>query len=266
MGHGEYTSDKSRGEADNLLYIIVPMFNEAANVPDLIQTLTLIEKQIQSEFKIFVIFVDDCSIDQTVQKLRSRSNTIQSVILKHDKNLGPGAAFATAFEYLHGRLEEDDWIVTMEGDNTSPPETLLHMLIRRKEGYDVVLASPYLYGGGMSNVTFHRLLISHIANGLVKILLGIAGIQTFSCFFRLYSGRIILMLQSVYGRRIIACPGFECMVELLAKLINIKARISEVEMSLDWAVRKGTTKMNIPKTALGYLRLFTNRNQILRKY
>ena len=59
MGQGEYTSDKSRGEADNLLYLIVPMFNEASNVPDLIQTLTLIKKEIQSELKVFVIFVDD---------------------------------------------------------------------------------------------------------------------------------------------------------------------------------------------------------------
>ena len=266
MGHGEYTSDKSREEVDNLLYIIVPMFNEASNVHDLIQTLTMIEKEIQPEFKVFIIFVDDCSSDQTVQELRFLSNNIQSVILKHDTNMGPGAAFATAFEYLHGLVEEEDWIVTMEGDNTSPPETLLHMLTRRKEGYDVVLASPYLYGGELSNVTFHRLLISHIANGLVKIFLGITGIQTFSCFFRLYSGRIILMLQSLYGRRIIARPGFECMVELLAKLINIRARISEVEMSLDWAARKGATKMNISKTALGYLRLFTNRNQILHKH
>ena len=52
MGHGEYTSDKSREEVDNLLYIIVPMFNEASNVHDLIQTLTMIEKEIQPEYPI----------------------------------------------------------------------------------------------------------------------------------------------------------------------------------------------------------------------
>ena len=44
MGHGEYTSDKSREEVDNLLYIIVPMFNEASNVHDLIQTFESLER------------------------------------------------------------------------------------------------------------------------------------------------------------------------------------------------------------------------------
>ena len=265
MGQGEYTSDKSRGEADNLLYLIVPMFNEASNVPDLIQTLTLIKKEIQSELKVFVIFVDDCSTDRTCDELRSHTNRIESVLLGHEKNLGPGAAFATAFEFLSDRLKDDDWIMTMEGDNPSQAETLFHMLTRRKEGYDVVLASPYLYGGSISNVKFHRLAISHMANGLVKLFLGITGIQTFSCFFRLHTGRIIRKLQAEYGPRIIVRPGFESMVEMLAKLINIKAKISEVEMKLDWDVRKGKTKMKIIKTTLGYLRLFSDRNQILRK-
>jgi dolichol-phosphate mannosyltransferase len=249
----------------NFLYLIIPVFNEAPNVGRLIQTLVPIAEKVRKEFSVFVVFVDDGSIDGTADEILSNANAVQHVLLRHEENLGPGNAFAAAFEYLSERLKEDDWVVTMEGDNTSPAETLYHMLLRRREGYDVVLASPYLYGGGIFRVKTHRLFLSHVANGLVKILLGIRGIQTFSCFFRLHSGRIVLALQAKYGQRIIKSQGFECMVEMLAKLIKIKARISEVEMTLDWNVRAGDTKMNIPKTIWGYFRLFAAGSRIFQK-
>jgi len=241
------------------------MYNEEQNVDKLLKALSHAQKTLNREFTVHVIFVDDGSTDNTVNRIRGKERNLKLVLLEHATNRGPGAAFGTAFDYLQGRLQADDWLVTMEGDNTSSLETLHHMLVRRKEGYDVILASPYLYGGGFSQVEIHRLFLSHIANGLVKILLGIRGIQTFSCFFRLYSGRVILRLQGAYGGRIIKSPGFECMVEMLAKLIKIKARISEVETKIDWNDRVGRTKMNVMKTIAGYFRLLAARNRIFHK-
>jgi dolichol-phosphate mannosyltransferase len=98
--------------------------------------------------------------------------------------------------------------------------------------------------------------LSHGANSLVKELLGIHGILTMSSFFRLYSAPVLLRLQERWGPNILETRGFECMVELLAKLIQIRATISEVAMPLDGSLRQGKSKMRIFCTVRGYLRLF----------
>jgi len=247
-----------------VLYMIIPLFNEEPNVGALLESLKSLVRDISSEVTVFVLFVDDGSSDNTVSLLEKQGQAVPHTILKHSRNRGPGYAFGTAFEYLSDKLNPDDRVLTMEGDNTSEIKTIEHMLVRRKEGYDVVMASPYLYSGGFSHVTLFRLVISHIANGLVRIILGIRGLVTFSCFLRLYTGEIIIKLQKRYGPRIIRYAGFESMVELLAKLTLVKARISEVETKVDWGKRKGKRKMKIIKTSFGYLKLFVNWPKLKR--
>ncbi len=238
------------------LYLIIPVFNEAGNIDRLLNSIELLQKTIASEFSITCLLVDDGSSDHTVDKIRSHTTYFSVITLTNPINLGPGAAFAKAFFYLSSRLKKNDWVLTMEGDNTSDITTIQHLLQRRKEGYDVVLASPYLYSGSINNVAIHRVIISQMANTLTKIILGINGILTFSCFLRLYNGATIQSLQKRFGPNIIECQGFESMVELLAKLVQMKVKISEVESIVDWRQRVGKSKMKILKTIRGYLKLF----------
>lgn len=245
------------------LHVVIPVYNEQQNLPRLLAALSELTTRVSSEFAVKLLLVDDGSSDDTVAMARGHAGAPELVVLRHDINRGPGAAFGTAFEHLQTRIADGDWVATMEGDNTSAIDTLLHMLTRRKEGYEAVLASPYAYGGGFSHVHAHRLALSHIANGLVKLVFGIRGIHTFSSFFRLYSAELLRRLQAAYGARVLASPGFECMVELLAKMIQVGARVSEVEQTVDWRVREGPPKMRIGRTVKGYLRLFAMRAQMV---
>ena len=106
-----------------------------------------------------------------------------------------------------------------------------------------------------------RIFLSHVANTLVKELLGIRGILTMSSFFRLYSAEVLMRLEKRYGPSLIESPGFECMVELLAKLIKVEATISEIAMALDGSRREGESKMKVLRTIGGYLRLFQKRKK-----
>ena len=241
------------------LYLILPVFNEADNIPRLLGELGGFCSEIGDEFACRVLFVDDGSTDRTVSAIEEKKGDLDVTVLSHGENRGPGASFGTAFRHLEGVLQSGDWVVTMEADNTSRPDTLRRMLVRRKEGYDAVLASPYAYGGSFMGTSFFRVLLSHLANSTVKILLGIRGIHTFSSFFRLYDAGIINKLQSSFGPSIVESGGFECMVELLYKMVALGARISEVEMVVDWRLRHGESKMKVGKTALGYLRVFRRR-------
>jgi dolichol-phosphate mannosyltransferase len=237
------------------LQIIVPVLNEEDNVQQLFRSFAQVRDRLRSSFYCRFIVVDDGSTDATVKSAEDLRGNLDVTILSHERNMGPGAAFGTAFHHLAGRLADNDYVITMEGDNTSDVECLVHMLTRREEGYEVVLASPYAYGGGIIGVDLNRVWLSHFANALAKTVLGLRGLHTLSSFFRLYSAPVISRLQSRYGPRIIQFTGFECMVELLLKLVLIEAKISEVEMNLDWSGRRGKSKMKRLKAIGGYLRL-----------
>src|SRR5262249_28799894 len=147
-----------------------------------------LQYQFGNEFELHFLLVDDGSTDDTVNVARELAKDLQLTILSHDENQGPGRAFATAYAYLAESLRDGDWIATMEGDNTSNHELIRQMLTRAAEGYDVVLASPYAYGGGIENTNALRMFLSHGANAFIKGGLGISGIHTMSSFFRLHRG------------------------------------------------------------------------------
>jgi dolichol-phosphate mannosyltransferase len=237
------------------LYIIIPVLNEESNVARLAASLKHLRILVGDQLHCHALIVDDGSSDHTRLEFEKHADSLPLTILSHADNQGPGAAFATGFSHLAGKLRDGDWVATMEGDSTSRIDTLLHMLTRRHEGYDAVLASPYAYGGGITGVEYSRVFLSHCANALAKVILGLRGFHTLSSFYRIYSSSIVLRLQEHYGAGIIEFAGFECMVELLLKLVMIGARISEVEMSLDWSTRRGRSKMRLLKAMSGYLSL-----------
>lgn len=238
------------------LFFIIPVLNESPNIPRLMSHLEELRASLDGQFECRILFVDDGSTDDTSGQIMRHRGSLSVEVLKHQINRGPGAAFGTGFAQVHSLLNESDWVVTLEGDNTSRIQTLRQMLVRRLEGFDVVLASPYAYGGGISHTSLLRILLSHIANTLVKELLGIRGILTMSSFFRLYNAPIVKRLQDRYGPTILESAGFESMVELLAKLIRVQATISEVAMPLDGSQRLGKSKMKLMRTIRGYLRVF----------
>jgi dolichol-phosphate mannosyltransferase len=240
------------------LFVIVPVLNEAGNVDALMTSFRAIAREL-GQLDCTFIMVDDGSSDGTADLARAAAGPLDLEVLTHPHNRGPGCAFATAFASLAGRLRPTDWVVTVEGDNTSRVEMVRQMLVRADEGFEVVLASPYLYGGGIVNTSALRTLLSHVANLFVKEALGLHGIVTMSSFFRLYRGATLLRLQALYGDGIVERAGFESMIELLLKLVFLGSTISEIAMVLDTARRVGKSKMRVMRTALGYLTLWKDK-------
>jgi dolichol-phosphate mannosyltransferase len=237
------------------IHVIVPVLNEIDNLERLFAGFAEFADRFVERGELHLILVDDGSTDGTGERARELGAKLKLTLIRHEVNKGPGHAFASGFESLADSLGEQDWVVTMEGDNTSRHELLDQMLRRTAEGYDVVLASPYMYGGGIANTGLHRVFLSHAGNLFVKELLGIRGILTMSSFYRLYSADAIRRLQAVYGPGIVERAGFECMIELLMKMVFLKLRISEVPMVLDTALRAGHSKMKLLRTIMGYLTL-----------
>ena len=238
------------------LFVLVPVFNEAPNIATLCDAFRQLDAELKERLILSFILVDDGSTDDTVEVSRREAANMDLEVLQHSRNMGPGAAFATGFSHLAGRLGPSDWVITMEGDNTSRHELIKQMITRAGEGFDAVFASPYMYGGGITQTSFLRKLLSSGANLIVKDLLDIQGILTVSSFFRLYRAPALTRLQRVFGAGIVERAGFESMVEMVMKMAMLKVTISEVAMVLDSSRRKGKSKMKVLRTIFGYLALW----------
>ena len=234
-----------------MIHAVVPVLNEEPNVRGLALRL---KDALAPHAPCRILFVDDGSTDGTVKVLQGHGPEI--AVISHPRNLGPGAAFRTGFTEVLKTLQADDLVLTLEGDGTSDLAVLPRMLGRiRNEDDDIVLASCYLFGGGIKGTSLHRVGLSHVANGLVKQTLGLSGLATLSSFFRVYQGRALLRLREGFGETLFESNGFESQIEILHLAAKLSLRISEVPMVLDGSLRLGKSKMKILRTSLAYLRL-----------
>ena len=235
-----------------MIHVVVPVFNEAGNVEAMASQMRDRLDPLGVPYRI--VIVDDGSTDGTADLFRRASP--EAIVLAHTVNQGPGAAFRTGFLHVLASAAPLDLVVTMEGDQTSDTRVLPRMLHRVwEEGDDIVLASCYLYGGGIRGTNLHRVGLSHLANGLMKKALGLSGLATLSSFYRVYQVSALQAMHRRFGDAFITSRGFECMVEVLYRAVQLRLRISEVPMVLDGSRRVGRSKMRVMRTSLAYLRL-----------
>jgi dolichol-phosphate mannosyltransferase len=238
-----------------VIHVVVPVYNEAANVVGLIEGIRERVEPLGQRHRM--VIVDDGSTDGTAGLCLGASTPASPIeLVSHGRNLGPGAAFLTGFLRVLRDADPLDVVITMEGDRTSDPRVLPRLLHRVwEEGDHIALASCYLYGGGIVGTRLHRTLLSHIANGLMKRTLGLSGLATLSSFYRVYQVAALRAMRERYGERFITTSGFECMVEILYRAARLRLRVSEVPMVLDGSARAGKSKMKVAETSLAYLRL-----------
>lgn len=239
-----------------MLRFIIPAYNEEANIKTLLlNTKAFAEK---NKYPYEVIVINDGSTDGTMRILAEHQKQMPIIILDQVVNKGVGEAFKRGFSYVADKAQDNDIIITKEADNTSDLEVLRIMLTKADSGYDLVLASCYMPGGGVEGTNLYRTILSSGANSLMRIFTPLKSIHTFSSFFRVYKAGLLKKAYGVYGDKIIEEKGFSCMVELLLKLSRLNIKIAEVPMVLKGGLRVGKSKMKVFKTINAYLKLIFN--------
>lgn len=142
--------------------VVIPTFNEAENVAELVRRLRATEAEIGE-----ILFVDD-STDDTPQRITEAAGQEGiPVRLLHrsspDGGLG-GAVVAGA------RAAANDVIIVMDGDLQHPPETVPALIERAREsGADLVVASRYVGGGTSDGLSDRmRVAVSRVSTTLTK--------------------------------------------------------------------------------------------------
>ena len=110
---------------------VIPAFNEEQYICDVVEG--------AKQFVDIVVVVDDGSVDNTF----NRAKECGAVVLKHEKNLGKGAALRTGFQYA---MENSaNVIVTLDGDMQHNPLEIPRFLEKiRDEEVDIVVGSRFL--------------------------------------------------------------------------------------------------------------------------
>jgi glycosyltransferase involved in cell wall biosynthesis len=215
------------GEPDRptkpIVSLVVPAYNEASVLQQNMAELCVYLSGLENEYEWEILLVNDGSTDATGILAEEFAATRENVhILHHPTNFGIGQAFQFAFSQCRG-----DYVVVLDLDLSYSPEHIGKLLTKiRQSKARVVIASPYMEGGRVSNVPWHRRKLSVWANRfLSKVAQG--KLTTLTGMVRVYDGRFLrtLTLRSM---------GMEINPEIIYKAKLLQARIEEIPAHLNW--------------------------------
>ncbi|MGD0886012.1 MAG: glycosyltransferase family 2 protein [Thermodesulfovibrionales bacterium] len=114
-----------------MISIVIPAYNEAGNVSVLVHKL---KEQFQEKDNCEIIFVDDGSMDSTLEEIKKVADGEKTVkFISFSRNFGHQKALKAGLDHAQG-----DCVISMDADMQHPPEMLCKLLEKWREGYDVV--------------------------------------------------------------------------------------------------------------------------------
>jgi polyisoprenyl-phosphate glycosyltransferase len=114
--------------------IVAPIFNEIDNLPELYRRVK--EVMVSTGESWELVLVDDGSTDGSTDRIRElaqQDKLVRPVIFA--RNFGHQVAITAGWDYARG-----DAVIIIDADLQDPPETILELAKKWKEGYEVVYA------------------------------------------------------------------------------------------------------------------------------
>jgi dolichol-phosphate mannosyltransferase len=246
------------------VFVILPVYNEAARLPSLFLKLREVEGGLRG--RLTVIAVDDGSVDASPRIIAEAAARMEIVHITHAVNRGLRETMWDGYAEAVRLASDVDIVITMDADGTQEPAYLPAMIEKLDEGYDVVIASRYQPGARVRGVPWSRRLFSLWANILCRTFLRIPGVRDYACGYRVFRARVLRECLSRYGKDFLEMKGFGfiCAVEAIVKAAACGARFAEVPFELRYDLKSGRSKMRVGRTVMGYFVLIA-RTRALRK-
>lgn len=148
----------------NRCLVVIPTFNEADNVPQLLPVIL----KLGDHFNVLV--VDDGSPDGTAKLVKEMQKTEPRIhLIERPGKMGLGTAYVAGFKYALSN--GFDFIFEMDADFSHDPQELPRLL-EKAQTYDLVIGSRYITGVNVINWPLRRLILSYGANVYTRIITG----------------------------------------------------------------------------------------------
>ncbi len=251
------SAEETQIESGKIIFVF-PAYNEEESLPPLLDRIQRVFKNYQRDYN--VIIVNDGSSDDTELIASQYSFRMPLTLVNHEVNKGFGAAVETGMSAAAKIANDDDIIVTMDADNTQPPETIQRMVAWIEDGYDVIIASRYRAGARVVGVPFLRNIYSLGARGLFTVFFPTRGVRDYTSGFRAIRASIIRRGFEKYGERFFSEDGFSATVDTLLKMRALdEVLFYEVPLILRYDQKEGESKMNVSRTIKQTLSLIAKR-------
>jgi len=206
---------KSNNDIEPCLTAVMPVYNEAATVAEVIKVV-LAQRPVQQ-----LVIVDDASKDGTWNILQPLAqNEPRIKLIRHEVNQGKGAALRTGLTHATSPM-----VIIQDADLEYDPEEYHRLLAPILAGKaDVVFGSRFLGSPGGHRVLYYwhavgnRILttLSNMATGL--------NLTDMETCYKVFRQEVVRQIQVEENRF-----GFE--PEITAKVARLKLRIYEVSVS-----------------------------------
>ena len=195
--------------------VIVPTYNEAESIGQLLE-------QILGHPRFRVIVVDDGSPDGTGAIVSAIARDEPRVgLLARPGKLGLGSAYVAGFR--RALAEGAGFIFEMDADFSHDPRYLPDLLGAAERGYDLVIGSRYVPGGGTTDWGLGRRLISRGGNIYAGLILGLP-LADSTGGFRCYRRSVLAALDLGAVRS----NGYAFQIEMAYRVRRAGFRIGEV--------------------------------------
>ena len=189
------------------LSLVIPTYNEAANVAVLVGQLTqLLEGVIPHRYEL--ILVDDDSPDRTWKTALGLTQTYPQLrVMRRRTERGLSSAVIRGWQVARGQI-----LAVIDADLQHPPQVLTDLLAAIHQGADLAVASRHVTGGGVSDWNLARRLLSRGAQTLGLLLLP----QVVGRVSDPMSGYFMVQRRAIAGP-ILNPKGYKILLEVLGR-------------------------------------------------
>lgn len=185
-----------------MLSLILPTYNEAANIGNLLEVLDGVLIDIPHE----IIVVDDDSPDKTwkvATEFSKRRGCIK--VMRRIGKKGLSSAVIDGFDAAHGTI-----LAVMDADGQHDTALLPALVSRIEQGADIAMGSRYVPGGSVGSWVADRRIISSAGTFVAKILSRVPVSDPLGGFFVLKRS----LYRSIHSE--LRPTGFKILLEILA--------------------------------------------------
>ena len=200
--------------------VVIPTYNERENIASTINKILKVADE--NGLNLNILVVDDNSPDGTgdlVEEISKKEPRVH--LLRRPGKSGLGSAYRDGFNLAIEKLDAEI-LVEMDADGSHNPEHLPALIGKILDGYDVVVGSRYIAGGGIAGWGIKRKIISRVANWLAKNICGVK-VNDATSGYRAIRAETVRKI----GLSSISASGFSFQVEFLFLAEKAGFRIGE---------------------------------------